>query len=461
MLFIMSIRKTLILFCLILSMPFLYASDKDTTSTSIVYIIDLKQDIDKSSSRRVSMGIMQAKSEQADFIIIDMSTYGGAVDAADSIRVAILDSSIPIISFINIQAASAGALISIACDSIYMRSGASIGAATVVDQEGKVMPDKYQSFMRGMMRSTAESHGKKTIMEDGVEKQVWHRDPQIAEQMVDTANVLSYTVEEAIANGFCEGKAESIEEVIEYLQIGEYEVVKQKLSAADRLILILLSPVLQSIFLMLIIGGIYFELQSPGIGFPLAAAIIGALLYFAPLYVAGLAMHWEIVLFVIGVILLIVEIFVTPGFGVAGIAGITTIITSLVFAMIDNDLFYFEGNIDTSVLLKPVSIVLLSTFLALVFSIWGASRLYSKNSFSRIVLQTELKDSEGWVGVEVDAISKFIGMKVIAMTDMLPSGKVSVDGKWYEAIMEYGSANKGEIVKILRVEQGKMYCERG
>ena len=134
-------------------------TDKSTGS-NVFYVIKLHKDIDKSALRTITKGLEQAEANDADYCIIDMNTYGGAVDAADSIRNAILRAPMPVIAFINIQAASAGALISIACDSIYMNTGSSIGAATVVNGSGEVMPDKYQSFMRAMMRSTAESHGK-------------------------------------------------------------------------------------------------------------------------------------------------------------------------------------------------------------------------------------------------------------------------------------------------------------
>ena len=124
-------------------------------SLAVVYRIRLDSDIDKSAQRLVTLGLEKADKADADYVLIDIDTYGGAVDAADSIRSAILRYDKPVAAYVNMQAASAGALISIACDSIYMKTGSSIGAATVVDQSGNVMPDKYQSFMRGMMRSTA------------------------------------------------------------------------------------------------------------------------------------------------------------------------------------------------------------------------------------------------------------------------------------------------------------------
>ena len=137
-----------------------HESEQDTAGgreETLFYRIRLDSDIDKAAERLVSKGLGKAVGAEADYVILDLDTYGGAVDAADSIRSAILQCPIPVVAYVNLQAASAGALISIACDSIYMKPGSSIGAATVVNQSGKVMPDKYQSFMRGMMRSTGQT----------------------------------------------------------------------------------------------------------------------------------------------------------------------------------------------------------------------------------------------------------------------------------------------------------------
>ncbi|NCC46183.1 MAG: nodulation protein NfeD, partial [Bacteroidia bacterium] len=224
----------------------------------LVYVIEIKGEINSSSFKRLSKGIEEATQLSANAIIIDMNTYGGAVDAADSMRSALLRTKIPTAVFINNQAISAGALISIACDSIYMKKGGSIGAATVVDQSGSPMPDKYQSFMRAMMRSTAEVNG---------------RDPSIAEAMVDpsvyiegiidSTKVLSFTAEEAIKAGYCEGLAENIDQIAGKLtNIDDYTLKTQHLSFLDKILLFFLTPVVQGILLMLIIGGIYFELQS-------------------------------------------------------------------------------------------------------------------------------------------------------------------------------------------------------
>lgn len=421
----------------------------------IAYVIEVKEEINASSFKRISKGLKEAKEIDAKYIIIHLNTYGGAVDAADSIRTALLNTLIPTAVFIDNQAASAGALISIACDSIYMRRGGSIGAATVVNQTGQAMPDKYQSFMRAMMRATAQVNG---------------RDPKIAEAMVDpsiyipgiidSTKVLSFTAEEAIANGFCEGVVSTVEEAAAlFINTGDYIIQEQKLTVMDRVLLFFLTPFIQGLLLMVIIGGIYFELQTPGLGFPSIAAITAAVLYFSPLYIDGLAQNWEIIVFVLGVLLMLAEIFIIPGFGVAGISGIILMVTGLSFAMIDNNLFYNEGNIDLIVIIKPVSIVLLSAFTSLVASIFLAGKFLNSSFMPGLSLKTVLNESDGYA-ISDTSLPALVGEIAVVQTSMMPSGKIEIRGKWYEASLENGLAEKGEKVIVTRSEGGRLYCER-
>ena len=423
-----------------------YCSD----SLSVFYRIRLDQDIDQSSQRLVTLGLEKAREADADYVILDLDTYGGAVNAADSIRTAILRYEKPVIAYVNMQAASAGALISIACDSIYMRTGSSIGAATVVSQTGDVMPDKYQSFMRGMMRSTAQATG---------------RDPKIAESMTDTANVLSMTPTEAIAVGYCEGICESEVEVAEKV-IGSKEFViknmEDDMTWLDKLIQLLLNPLLQSIFMMMIVGGIFVEIRTPGIGLPLLTAIVGALLYFAPGYIGHLVESWEILLFVVGLVLIAVEIFVLPGFGVCGITGIIAIVVALAFAMVDNaELFHWDGTLNLQPIIQPLGIVTISAAVAVFGSVWLVKKLYSTRSFDHIALRQEMKASDGFTGV-VSGLEYLVGETVTVLTDLRPGGKIiTSDGRIIEATLKFGGfASKGESLKVTSVEQGRLYCER-
>lgn len=433
-----------------LSAILLAVSTFGSDSLTVFYRIRLDQDIDPSSQRLVTMGLEKAREAEADYVLLDLDTYGGAVNAADSIRSAILRYEKPVVVFVNMQAASAGALISIACDSIYMKTGSSIGAATVVSQTGDVMPDKYQSFMRGMMRSTAQATG---------------RDPQIAESMTDTANVLSLTPTEAIAVGFCEGICENEYEVAEKVAGGNEFVIKnmeEDMTWLDRLIQLLLNPLLQSIFMMMIVGGIFVEIRTPGIGLPLITAIVGALLYFAPAYIGHLAQSWEILLFVVGLVLIAVEIFVLPGFGVCGITGIIAVLVSLAFSMVDNiELFHWDGTLNLRPVIQPLGIVVLSSTAAIFGSVWLVRKLYDTRSFDHIALRQEMKAEEGFTGV-VSGLESLIGQDVTVFTDMRPGGKVTtLDGRIFEATLKFGGyASKGELLKVVSAEQGRLYCEK-
>ena len=422
-----------------------YCSD----SLSVFYRIRLDQDIDPSAQRLVVLGLEKAAEAKADYVLLDINTYGGAVNAADSIRAAILRYEKPVIAYVNMQAASAGALISIACDSIYMRTGSSIGAATVVNQTGEVAPDKYQSFMRGMMRATAKANG---------------RDPEIAESMVDTANVLSLTPDEAIEVGYCEGIAEEVGDVARIVAGGNEFIIKdmeEDMTWLDKLIQFLLNPLLQSIFMMMIIGGIFVEIRTPGIGLPLLTAVVGALLYFAPGYLGHLVSYWEILLFVVGLILIAMEIFVIPGFGVCGITGIIAVVVSLAFAMVDNaELFHWDGTLNLEPVLMPLGIVIISSAVAIFGSVWLVKKLYETRSFDHIALRQSLTGEEGFVGV-VSGLESLVGQEVTVFTDMRPSGKVrTADGRIFEASMKFGGyAVKGQTLKVVSTEQGRLYCE--
>lgn len=418
-------------------------------SLNVFYRIRLDQDIDKAAQRLVVLGLEKAAQADADYVLLDLDTYGGAVDAADSIRSAILRYDRPVIAFVNMQAASAGALISIACDSIYMKTGSSIGAATVVNQTGEVMPDKYQSFMRGMMRSTATATG---------------RDPKIAEAMVSADDVLSLTPHEAMEVGYCQGICESAEEVAQQVSGDKKFTIKNMeddMTWLDKLIQILLNPILQSIFMMMIIGGIFVEIRTPGIGLPLLTAIVGAVLYFAPAYMGHLAEHWEILLFVVGLVLVALEIFVIPGFGVCGISGIILIIASLSLAMVDNGVFRdIDGSLNLQPLIRPMAIVVTSCTVAVFGSLWIVSRLYSTRSFDHIALRQEMKSEEGFTGV-VSGLESLVGSTVTVFSDMRPGGKVQAeDGRILEATLKFGGfAAKGTSLKVISAEQGRLYCE--
>jgi len=436
----------------------------------IVYKLNIKKEITKATWRQTKQAFEAADSVNADAFLIHMNTYGGTVVDADSIRTKILESDIPVYVFIDNNAASAGALISIACDSIYMRPGGSIGAATVVNQTGQAMPDKYQSYMRSTMRATAEAQGKDTIITANDTIYKWKRDPRIAEAMVDervfiegitdTGQVLTFTPAEAIEFGFCEGTAENVEEVLQKVGIDNYEIVEYEPTFIERIIGFLVHPVFSGLLIMAIIGGIYFEMQSPGIGFPLGIAILAAVLYFAPLYLEGLAANWEILVFLAGIILVAIEIFVIPGFGIAGISGVLLIFVGLVLSLIDNVDFNFEGVEMQGVGVAVVTVVLGITG-GFVLSLYLGNKLFTASAgpFRNLALKTVQNVADGYINVD----SEFLNLKGksgVAKTVLRPGGKVMIDSELYDAVAENGFIEKDEKVIVTRVGTSQVYVDK-
>ena len=465
------IKKHQALFLIILALLLLAAqpageSPDPYARKTIVYIFEMTDQIAPPAWRITQKAFEEAEQMGADLIIIHMNTYGGMLDAADSIRTKILNSRIPVYVFIDNNAASAGALIAIACDSIYMRPGGSIGAATVVNQTGEVVPDKYQSFMRSTMRATAEAHGRDTIISGNDTIVKWHRDPKIAEAMVDpsiyikgitdTGKVLTFTTEEAIQFGFCEGSAENIDQILELAQVENYEIKRHTLTALDKIIGFLLNPMISGLLIMVIVGGIYFELQSPGIGFPIAASVTAAILYFAPLYLEGLAQNWELVIFIAGIILIGVEMLAIPGFGVAGISGILLVITGLTLAMVDNLVFELEWDIAFTEVVKKFFIVITSMFLSFILSLYLGKKLFTARSFAGLALESRLDTEDGFLGVESKP-RELVGKSGVANSVLRPSGKVAIDDEIYDAVSEYGFIEKGEKVKVIKYESGQIH----
>jgi membrane-bound serine protease (ClpP class) len=392
-------------------------------------------------SRYVKLALEHAVKINADIIIIDMDTFGGALDDAKAIVDMLMDEKRPTWVFINADAASAGALISIACDSIYMSPGATIGAATVVNATGEAAPDKYQSYMRSIMRSTAEENG---------------RDPHIAEGMVDenvvidslkqAGKVITFTTNEAIENGYCEGKVESIEEILKRNNITSYDLEKFELGATEKIIAIFLNPFISGILILVIIGGIYFELQTPGIGFPLFAAITALVLYLVPYYLNGLAEYWEIIALFSGLVLLMVEIFVLPGFGIAGVAGITLTLVSLILIMLNNDFFNFE--------FVPLGDIIIATFATvggltggILLLFFGGARITKTRAFQKIALSDTQEKSQGYT---VNTLSDtLLGKKGTAYTVLRPGGKVIIDDQIYDAFTRGDYVEKGDAIEVI------------
>jgi len=411
----------------------------------VVMVMEIRAEIDPRMRRYVKLALDHAEKIKATHIIIDMDTYGGVLTDAKDIVDLIMAEKRPVWVFINSDAASAGALISIACDSIYMAPGASIGAATVVNgSDGAAAPDKYQSYMRSIMRSTAEENG---------------RDPRIAEGMVDekvvidsikqAGKVITFTTAEAIENGYCEAKVESISEILSRNNVTGYELVTFRLGVVEKIIAFFLNPFISGLLILVIIGGIYFELQTPGVGFPLFAAITALVLYLVPYYLGGLAENWEILALLAGLGLIVAELFFIPGFGVAGITGIVLTISSLILIMVDNDFFNFD-LVPAGEMMTAAMAALGGLFGGLLLLVAAGSKMTKLKAFSRLALLDTQEKAKGYTANFVPQITP--GATGIAHTVLRPGGKVLIGDQVYDAFTRGEYIEQGEPVQVIGTE---------
>ncbi|MEI5986208.1 MULTISPECIES: NfeD family protein [Sphingobacterium] len=424
-----------------------------SSSAQSVYSVQIKEDIGPNSWRTLKNAIREAKKSDVDYLFLELNTFGGALNFADSMRSNLLnENKFKSIVFVHHNAASAGALISLAADYIYMSPGGSIGAASVVNQSGEVLPEKYQSYMRGLMRATAEAKG---------------RDPKVAEAFVDPSisipelkedgKLLTLTTAEAVKIGLAKKEAKSDVDIFSDLGIIKPAVQHHTLTWVDHLIAFLINPLVSGILIIGIIAGIYFEMQTPGIGFALLVAIVCGALFFAPLYLQGLADHWEIAIFILGVILIALEIFVIPGFGVAGIAGIILMLCGLAFSMVANDYLDFKLT-QPGLLMNSFIIVVGAMVLAIVLMVIFGKNLLESSTFKKLVLEDEQRAESGYTSsvTKTNMIDK-VG---VAKTVLRPAGKIEIDNVWYDAVALDGFIDAGDEIYVEKHENYNLFVRR-
>lgn len=433
----MSIKKSLTLII------FLFFGFAVLAQKSNVMVMKINQEIDPRMTRYVELALRHAEATQADIIVIEMDTYGGVLTDAKDIVDKIMAVKKPVWVFINSDAASAGALISIACDSIYMSPGASIGAATVVTGDGERAPDKYQSYMRSIMRSTAEENKRNpTIAEGMVDERV------VLDSVKKEGQVITFSTSEAIRHGYCEGKVESVEEILKKNNVANYEIDRFELSSTDKVVSFFLNPFISGVLILIILGGIYFEMQTPGMGFAGLAALVALILYLVPYYLNGLAENWEIIMFFVGLALIAVEIFVLPGFGIAGISGITLTVGALVLIMLNNNAFDFEF-VAMNDILRALAAAIAGLLGSITLFFVGGSRLPNTQFYKKIALTDTQESAQGYTSNFTTGTLS--GKKGITQTVLRPSGKVMIDGIIYDAYTKGEYVEKGSSIEVINI----------
>ncbi len=405
-----------------------------------VYIAYIDGEIDLGLAPYISRVVSDAEKDNAEAIIFKINTFGGRVDAATQIKDAIIGTDLLTIAFINNRAISAGALIALSCKKIVMVPGSSIGAATVVNETGEKVGEKYQSYMRSEMRSTAEKNGRRVDIAEGmVDERI------IVEGIDDSTTLITLTSEEALKYGIADTLLKNFDELYAYFKFGNSEKVLQKSNWAEDVVRFLNNPIVSSILIMIGFFGLIAEIKSPGWGLPGTAAIIALALFFGSSYILQLASVIEILMFVVGLGLLLLEIFVIPGFGVAGIGGIALILASIFLSLVGADPFLDMNAVSIAIIQVSMSL-LVSIILIFVL----VRFLPKSNLFKKFILSEEEKADAGYTS-RTD-FSELLGAEGIAVTTLRPAGTAEINGKRVDVVTDSEYIEHGKPIVVTAVE---------
>jgi len=423
-----------------------------TAQTPVVYVAPIEGMIDLGLAPFVQRVLNEATQDGAAAVILEINTFGGRVDAAVLIRDALLNAAVPTVAFVNKRAISAGALISLSAEKIVMANGGTIGAATPVQMGQPGAPaqpveEKSVSYVRKEFRATAEAR---------------KRPPLIAEAMVDAdvqipgliekGKLLTLTTEEALKHKVADFRAETIDSVLEQLALTGAQVKRASPNWAEDLVRFLTNPIVSSLLMTVGMLGIFLEIRTPGFGLPGALGIASLALFFWGHWLVQLAGWEELLLVVSGFVLLVLEIFVIPGFGLAGIAGIGALLAGLSLSLIG-------GGATWEFIALALGRVLVSVFLALAASLL-LLRFLPRLPFGRqLILETGLAAGEGYASAP-ESDNRWLGKNGTASSPLRPAGIAVIDGERVDVVSDGEFIDVGMPIFVTRVDGNRIVVRR-
>ena len=406
---------------------------------STVYRVPVTGEIELGLAPYIQRAVKEAAEVGAVALILDIDTPGGRVDAAEIISDALTDSEVPVYSLVNRRAYSAGALIALSTSRIYMRPASVIGAATPVDGTGTKAPEKIVSAMRSQMRALAESNG----LEPEVAAAMVDEDIEI-DGVVESGKLLTLTTEEAVEIGYAEA-IEDLDALLVELGHEGATVVTLELNWAERLVRFFSSSLVSPFLLSLGFLGLLIEIRTPTFGLAGTMGLISLGLFFGSNMIVGLAGLEDVLIVGAGLVLLGIEAFVVPGFGIFGVAGVVAILTGLYMSLL--------GNIPTMPDFTRAAWVLTSSMLLLIGSAWALIRTLPSSSRlaeSGIFLPAKTASAIGYESAEVR--SDLVGKYGTAITDLRPAGTALIGDERIDVVSESEWISAGTPVKVLSAE---------
>lgn len=409
-----------------------------TTSTDpVVYRVPVTGVVEMGLAPFISRSISEAESAGATAVVLDIDTPGGRVDAAQQISDAIADAEVPVYAYVNRRALSAGALIALATDGVYMRTGSTIGAATPITGDGQTASEKIVSAMRSEFRALAEARGlDPRVAEAMVDEEV------AIEGVVDRGKLLTLSTVEAERLGYAVAIAD-LDALLERIAATDARIVVTSPNWAERVVRFLTNPLVAPFLLSIGFLGLLVEIKTPAFGLAGLAGLASLTLFFGSHLLVGLA-GWEVlILIAVGVILLLVEAFVIPGFGVAGVLGLAAIVLSMFLSMI--------GNFPTVTDLLVAMYVLGFAFIIVAFAGWQLLRWLPQDRRAQGILhRTSMTRDLGYTSSA--RRDDLIGLRGVAVTDLRPAGTARIGDERVDVVSAGPWIQAGTTVRVVSAE---------
>lgn len=417
-----------------------------------VYVVPVTGTIDLGLAPFVQRVIDEATATDAAAVVLDINTFGGRVDAAVQIRDTLLRSKVRTIAFINKRAISAGALISLAAKDIVIASGGTIGAATPVQIGGEAkealpVEEKTVSYVRKEFRATAEARKRPlTVAEAMVDADV------VIPGLIAKGKLLTLTTEEALKAKVADHRAETIEEALVAVGLAGAEIRRAQLNWAEELVRVLTNPIVSSILMTVALLGIIIELRTPGFGVPGALGVTSLGLILWGHWIVQLVGWEELLLATVGLVLLALEVFVIPGFGIAGAMGILGILAALVLSLVG------IGNTTELVMLVAMR-VMFSLLFAILASLMLLRFMTRLPIGRRLVLETGLKADQGYASAP-ESDHRLLGREGVAVSPLHTAGIAEIDGARVDVVSNGPLIDPGEAVVVERVDGNRVVVRR-